>query len=217
MKDVQYAGTYLIAGGVQTLDMLIQRLHKEGVALPGSPDLFTRVYRKFGVDEAEEIRARARLKPVRDERRVVAFFASAPTTEAQNALLKTFEDPAGNPLFFMVTPSPETLLATVRSRAQRLEVSGGEETDVEAFIVATREKRLEMLKPLYEHDANEGRDMASVHAFLHALERRFAEEKMSAERAEALHAIYRAEKFVGDKGSLLKALLEQVALLTPKL
>ncbi len=211
---MQYAGAYLVAGSAQTLDLLIERLRTEGVTETGSPDLFTHTYRKFGVDEAEEIRSRARLKPVRDERRVVAFFVSAPTTEAQNALLKTLEDPAGNPLFFIVTPSPETLLATVRSRTQRLEISGGEEANVDVFLSATREKRLEMLKPLYEHDADEGRDMAGVRAFLHALERRFAEEP---NRAPALHAIYRAEKFVGDKGSLLKALLEQVALLTPKL
>lgn len=209
---MQYAGAYLIAGGETTLDLLIERLRTEGVLEQGSPDLFARVYRKFGVDEAEEIRSRARLKPVRDSRRVIAFFVSAPTTEAQNALLKTLEDPAGNPLFFIVTPSPDTLLPTVRSRAGRLEVPGGQETDVEAFLSATREKRLEMLKPLYDHD-DDGRDMAGVRAFLHALERRFAEEKL---RGEALRAIYRAEKFAGDKGSLLKALLEQVALLAPR-
>ena len=207
----QYAGAYLVSGGVHTLDVLTARLIDEGVTEAGSPDVFSRIYRKFGVDEAEEIRSRARMKPVRDERRILAFFAPAPTTEAQNALLKTLEDSAGNPLFFIVTPSPETLLATVRSRAQRFEVEGGEGADVRAFLASPREKRLEMLKPLYEHDADEGRDMASVRAFLHALERRLAEKP----DREALRAVYRAEKYVGDKGSLLKALLEQVALLIP--
>lgn len=208
-----YVGAYLVSGGVDTLPVLLERLESEGVIARGSPDLFSRVYRAFGVAEAEEIRARARMKPVRNDHRVIAFFAAAPTTEAQNALLKTIEDPAGNPLFFIVTPSPETLLPTVRSRMQRLDIGGGVGADVSQFLAATREKRIDMLKSLYEHD-DEGRDMAGVRAFLDALERRFAKEP---NRAEALRAIYRAEKFVGDKGSLLKALLEQVALLVPKL
>lgn len=207
-----YVGTYLIAGGADTLPTLVERLVSEGVIAEGSPDLFLRMYRAFGVAEAEEIRSRARMKPVRDKYRVIAFFAAAPTTEAQNALLKTIEDPAGNPLFFIITPSPDTLLPTVRSRAQRLDIEGGAGADVSGFLAATREKRLEMLKSLYEHD-DDGRDMAGVRAFLHAIEKRFATEP---NRAEALRAIYRAEKYVGDKGSLLKALLEQVALLLPK-
>lgn len=210
---MQYAGAYLVRGAARSLEAVIERLRAESVTDPGSPDLFSRVYRKFGVDEAEEIRARARLRPVRDPRRVLAFFAPAPTTEAQNALLKTLEDSSGDPLFFIVTPSPETLLPTVRSRAQLLEITQTEDTDVSAFLAATREKRLEMLKPLYGHDADEGRDMAAVRAFLHALERALSERP----DREAVRAVYRAEKYVGDKGSLLKALLEQVALLTPKI
>ncbi len=210
---MQYAGAYLVAGGATTVDTLLERLRTEGVVEIGSPDLFSRAYRKFGVEEAEDIRARIRLKPIRDPRRVVVFFAAAPTTEAQNALLKTLEEPAGNPLLFIVTPAPETLLATVRSRTQRLDIKGKEETDVEAFLGASFEERIQMLKSLYEHD-DDGRDMAAVRGFLHALERRFAEVP---NRTDALRAIYRAGKFVGDRGSLLKALLEQVALLTPKL
>jgi hypothetical protein len=74
-----------------------------------------------------------------------------------------------------------------------------------------------MLKPLYEHDEDEGRDIGAVIAFLQSLERRFAKEKLSAEKTAGIHAIYLARKYATDKGSLLKALLEQVALLTPRL
>ena len=44
-----------------------------------------------------------------------------------------------------------------------------------------------------------------------------AKEKMSPYTTASIHAIYRARKYATDKGSLLKALLEQVALLAPKL
>lgn len=216
-----YVGAYLVRGGASTLDTLIDRLGKEKVIERGSPDLFARTYRKFGVDEAEDIRARARTKPVAGESRVFAFFAPSMTTESQNALLKTLEEPSANALFFIITPSPEMLLATVRSRVQTLEIDTGKSgetlVDVDAFLDAEPQKRLDLLKPLYEHDEDEGRDMASVFAFLQSLERRFSAEKASLARNEGLEAIYRARKFAGDKGSLIKALLEQMALLTPRL
>ena len=52
-----------------------------------------------------------------------------------------------------------------------------------------------MLKPLYEHDEDEGRDMGAVVGFLQALERRFAQVKEPYEKKDGLEAIYRARKF----------------------
>lgn len=214
---MQYVGAYLVRGDVAIVETLINRLEKDGVIRRGSPDLFARVYRKFGVDEAQELRERARTKPILEERRVFVFFAASMTNESQNALLKTLEEPAAGALFFLVTPSPEVLLPTVRSRTQSLVIADNSDGSVEDFLHATPEKRLEMVKPLYDHDEDEGRDMGRVIAFLQALERRWAKEKESHGRTEALRALYRARMYAGDKGSLLKVLLEQMALLMPRI
>lgn len=217
---MKYVGAYVVRGGEGSLDSLITKLEKENVITRGSPDLFARSYRRFGVDEAEEIRARARSKAVVAPHRVFALFVPSMTTEAQNALLKTLEEPSGGAVFFLIVPSPEMLLATVRSRVQMLSVAEADESpalvDAVAFLAASPESRITMLKPLYEHDEDEGRDIGSVIAFLSALERRFAEGKMTPERDAGIHAIYRARKYATDKGSLLKSLLEQVALLAPR-
>ena len=216
-----YVGAYLVRGGEAALETLLDRLGKEKTIERGSPDLFTRAYRKFGVDEAEELRSRARSRPVAAAQRVFAFFAPTMTREAQNALLKTFEEPSAGALFFLITPSPEMLLDTLRSRLQPLVLeetsAASSPVDAKEFLAAPAAKRLEMLKPLYEHDEDEGRDMASVIAFLQAVEMRFASAKRAPETVDGIRAIYRARKYAGDKGSLLKSLLEQVALLSPKL
>lgn len=212
-------GAYLIQGSAATLETLLDKLRDDKVITRESPDLFARIYRKFGVDEAEDLRMRARSRPIAGESRVFALVASSMTQESQNALLKTLEEPSAHALFFLITPSPDMLLPTVRSRMQTLTLAGeGSESivDVDDFLAAPPQKRIEMLKPLYEHDEDEGRDMGLVLSFLQSLERRFAKEKLTPERTAGLHALYRARKFVGDKGSLLKALLEQVALLTPR-
>lgn len=218
---MQYVGAYLIRGDESTLETLLDVLEEQEVISRGNPDLFARAYRKFGVDDAEDLRARARTRPIAEAQRVFAFFAPSMTTESQNALLKTLEEPSAHALFFLIVPSPEMLLGTVRSRVQPLVIESTSLSealvDARSFLNATPQKRLDMLKPLYEHDEDEGRDMGAVIAFLQALEQKFAREKPSKEWKEGLGAIYRARKFAGDKGSLLKALLEQVALLAPRI
>ena len=172
---MQYVGAYVVRGGEGALESLVDKLEKDKITKRGSPDLFARVYRKFGVDEAEELRSRARSKPIAGDQRVFALFIPSMTTEAQNALLKTLEEPAANAVFFLVVPSPEMLLATVRSRVQTLAVQEDmsrrhvDTIDADDFLAASAEKRLTMLKPLYDHDEDEGRDIGSVIAFLQSL------------------------------------------------
>lgn len=217
---MKYVGAYIVRGGEGALEALVGTLEKEKVTHRGSPDLFLRAYRKFGVEEAEELRTRARSKPVHDASRVFALFVPSITAEAQNALLKTLEEPSASALFFLIVPSPDMLLPTVRSRVQMLTIETGKDVDLlvdaDDFLAATPEKRIVMLKPLYDYE-DEGRDVGSIIAFLGALERRFAKGTRSSARRDGLHAIYRARTYAGDKGSLLKVLLEQVALLAPKL
>jgi DNA polymerase III delta prime subunit len=214
----RYVGAYLVEGSSETLDALVDLLSKEGVVERGSPDLFLRAYRSFGVDDARDIRDRAQRKAVTRDGRIFALFAPGMTAEAQNALLKIVEEPPAGAIFFLVVPSPQTLLPTLRSRMQTMRVgTKAVNTDAESFLAATPPKRLEMLKVIYEHDDDEGRDMAKVLAFLEGLEACYAKEKPTPSRQEGLLAIYRARKYASDKGSLLKPLLEQIALLTPRI
>lgn len=216
---MQYVGAYVVRGGEHALTAVIAKLEKEKAVERNSPDFFSRSYRSFGVADAEELRGRVRSKPVRDAHRTFILFVPSMTTEAQNSLLKTLEEPAAAAVFFLITPSPEMLLPTIRSRVQMLVVESKEGellVDVGDFLAASPEKRITMLKPLYDHE-DEGRDIGAVIAFLQSLEKRFAKAKKSTETVAGIHAIYRARKYATDKGSLLKALLEQVALLAPKL
>jgi DNA polymerase III delta prime subunit len=141
--------------------------------------------------------------------------APSMTTEAQNALLKTLEEPPADALFFFIVASPESLLPTLRSRTQMLSLCGVAAESIvgiRAFLGANPTKRLDMLKPLFEKDADDKRDMSGVLTFLSALERAVG---AKGDAAPGLESVYRARKYVGDKGSLVKPLLEQVALLLP--
>ncbi|HTR19063.1 MAG TPA: hypothetical protein VMH91_03775 [Candidatus Paceibacterota bacterium] len=204
----------LVAGDSSILETIVELLRKEGIEPRGNPDVYVREYGSFGVDEARELSARASSRAISSARRVFIVFAPSMTNEAQNALLKTLEEPSADALFFIVVPSPQMLLPTLRSRAQLLALGADRNdllVDPAAFLKAKQEKRLDMLKPLLDKDEDDKRDLGASIAFLSGLEQELSRDVEK--NREGLEAVYRARKFIGDKGSLAKALLEQVALL----
>jgi DNA polymerase-3 subunit delta' len=73
------------------------------------------------VDQVRDAIDRAAYRPFEGRRRVVIVDAAdLVLTEAQNALLKTLEEPPAASTFVLVTSRPDVLLPTVRSRCQRL-------------------------------------------------------------------------------------------------
>ena len=73
------------------------------------------------VDQVRDIVERTGYRPFEGRRRVIIVDeADAMVSEAQNALLKTLEEPPSASMFVLVTSLPDELLPTVRSRCQRL-------------------------------------------------------------------------------------------------
>ncbi|MEK7479789.1 MAG: hypothetical protein AAB665_00710, partial [Patescibacteria group bacterium] len=205
--------THLVIGGPETIPSVLGFLEREGVRVEGNPDLYVRTYKQFGVEEARELRERAGSRPIAGQYRVFVVATPSMTTEAQNALLKTLEEPSAGAMFFFIIPAPDTLLATLRSRAQMLTLKTlaveHSIVDVKKFLAAMPEVRLDMLKVLLEKDEDEKRDLGNIIAFLSSLE------KILKKQPDGLRAVFRARKYMGDKGALVKPLLEQVALLVP--
>ncbi len=224
MKKALVGNTHVVAGGADDVPALFALLEEQGVELQGNPDVYVRTYKHFGIDDARELRERATLRAL-GERRVFVIVAADINREAQNALLKTIEEPMANALFFFLLPSPETLLPTFRSRAQTLllkkSTAHEEVVDAEQFLSAPPQKRLDLLKPLLEKGEDDKRDLGAMLAFLSSLERALGIDSPSVAKAmegkrEGIESVYRARKYITDKGALVKPLLEQVALLVPK-
>ena len=115
--------------------------------------------RSFHVDTVRQIRSDAYIKPNEAPRRVfILEGAEAMSEQAQNALLKVFEEPPERVLFLLTVTSAVKLLPTVRSRAQLFTLEGEERADPEdlelaaaicAAVPASGEARLlELTAPL---------------------------------------------------------------------
>ena len=73
------------------------------------------------IDEVRQAVGEVRYRPFEGRRRVLIINdADRLVPQAQNALLKTLEEPPAASQFLLVTARPDRLLATVRSRCQRI-------------------------------------------------------------------------------------------------
>ena len=88
------------------------------------PDVMSIEPGESGSIKIEQVRAaidRANYRPFEGRRRVTIIDpADALVVQAQNALLKTLEEPLPASVFVLVTSRPDTLLPTVRSRCAHL-------------------------------------------------------------------------------------------------
>ena len=80
--------------------------------------------KSIGVDQVREVCEQLAMTSMRRGYRVAVIApAEKMTTSAQNALLKTLEEPAPRTVLALVTARPSALLPTLRSRCQRIEVA----------------------------------------------------------------------------------------------
>lgn len=78
-----------------------------------------------GVDFARDLTDRSHLRPIQGRYKVyVIDEAHMLTTQAQNALLKTLEEPPDRVVFVLATTDPDRLLDTIRSRCQSYRFRG---------------------------------------------------------------------------------------------
>ena len=82
-----------------------------------NPDFYHEKFDVIGIDDSRRLKELHSSKSFKDgTKRIFIIESTGITREAQNALLKIFEEPNEDTHFFLIMPSVEMLLPTLRSR-----------------------------------------------------------------------------------------------------
>lgn len=196
---------YLLVGDSVAAEKFLHSFwEKEGVKLAGSPDYFPWTGELFGIDEARELTSRAAGKAF-TERKVFFISPDRITIEAQNALLKTFEDPYEATHFFLVVREEELVLPTLRSRVHTLRVNGEEKTESDAakFLSLNLKERLSFAKKFSDSDKNLSVLLDDILMLL----------RISGEDAEKIAHVYEARRYSDDRAASARLILEHLSLM----
>jgi|SRR3989344_4197720 len=110
----------IVLGDIGILNLLKSNLKEAGFETQANPDYFEFVATTFGIDEARELTEWSAGKPIGGEKKVAVIVTSSITHEAQNALLKTLEEPPSDTYFFLVLRNLGGIFGTLLSRVSVL-------------------------------------------------------------------------------------------------
>lgn len=214
---------FVIEAGVEEgIEMAQAWAEKElGMKVQGNPDVAVMRYGLFPVEEARRVSELAAGKAFAGTTKVVIIAATRAYHEAQNALLKLFEEPPRGTYLFLVLPTLGSLLPTLRSRVQILTLSvGSSKLEVAAleFMKASKEKRSAMIKKLTsgkdEEERRELRDEAI--AIVNGIEAVAYRNLTSVERTALLSDIATLRGYLYDRSAPVRMIMEHLSLVIPK-
>lgn len=187
------------------------------VSTKGNPDFYYREFETLGIAEGRLLQERASKKALEGNVKIFVLVYTAITREAQNALLKLFEEPVAGTYFFLITPQRDTLLPTFLSRCVTLSPPQRNDqapTLAKDFLVCTKGKRIQLLK-----DIIDAKDKARATSFLNDLEALLRKtidiQKADAETVALFKEIAKCRMYLNDRAPSVKMLLEHIALITP--
>ena len=201
----------LLVGAPEQAESYLHSLcDRWGIRLPNNPDFFAFKMETFGIEEARELRLLSTRKAVSGQALGKIFFIAPMrlTLEAQNTLLKTFEDPFPRTYFFLATRVESLIVPTLRSRMQTIRVSQDltlGSRDAETFLSLSIKDRLLFARSFALEEK-------SLSVFLDSL--LFLLRKQGG-KGELLKNVYNVRRLVGDSLVTPRLVIEHLSLVLP--
>lgn len=225
MKDLEDAyksdalhHAYLMSFSSETHDAVVRFVEDTlGFKTRGNPDVHMFTYELFGIDDGRMIQSLESNRAVTQGKKIFVLSCDSMTREAQNALLKVFEEPTEGTHFFVFVRDVGSILPTLRSRMQLITPEKVEEDTAlaQAFLKEKPAKRLVLLKEICE-----AKDKASATNFLNTLElllcTKIALENATLSELNIFKEIADTRTYIADRGASVKMLLEHLSLITPQ-
>ncbi len=161
----------------------------------------------FGIDEARNLKNLAGERAFVGDHHTFIITTSSITEEAQNAILKLFEEPPAGAIFYLIIPSETRLLPTLRSRLFLRNNKNNSETNDTAsqFRRFDYKERMEWIADIAKKDTDQLVDLV----------REISRSDLKSLPLTAKRSLLLAEKYVYNRGASKKMLIEELALSLP--
>jgi DNA polymerase III delta prime subunit len=181
----------------------------------GNPDFWQGEFNVFKIDDSRALNGSHLNKPVKFDQKVFVIFTNFITKDAQNSLLKIFEEPAANTIFFLVLPGNTDLLPTLKSRmifGKSENKDSDSKLSAEDFLNAKIGKRLETVAKIVKDIKEEKLNKSDAIIFLKNLEKALKLKEKAGNHFLAIEDIEKAISYAGDESPSIKVILEHLAL-----
>lgn len=232
IKNKQLSHGYLLAGDFEisrraALEAASALFGYPIAKLRRHPDFYHQAFESFGIKESQELKRKSSLRPMLGEKKIFILELFSFTIESANALLKIFEEPPEGTHFFVIVPSADAVIPTLRSRLIVIDSQPQQRASIleeEEFLKSLPGKRLDIVKKI-------GKDKNKAIEFLNGLEiilSKKTESSLSSRTVMegnsseseipgffALKQIQEARGFLSGRAPNVKMILEHIALILP--
>lgn len=206
----------LIEGERQAVHLALNRFFENElkIKIRGNPDFLFAEYDTFTIDEARALKDWQSKRPAAGEQKFFVLALNNATHQAQNSLLKVLEEPAAGTHFFLIAPTADIFLPTVRSRLFIVKFTGESVGDggkgAEKFLKSNIGERLAFAKSFADEIADGKKTKTDVIKFLDTIELALRNKNLA--EAAVFEELLQAKIFLRGSGSSVKMLLENLAL-----
>jgi DNA polymerase III delta prime subunit len=224
----------IVGSGAVSLELISFLEGEHGVVARGNPDVFVQKYEVLTIDDARKLKELHATRPFSSRdgndgkggRKFFILEIDSITHEAQNALLKIFEEPNEYAHFFLIIQSEELFLPTLRSRLfmvrTKRDLGQGSEGSLRTgdakvdknlanFLSSSKAERLVLVDKLAADISDDKKPKSAALDFCADLSKHLHNDGVE-KNAIALAAIAKVESYLRDRAPSIKQLLEYVAL-----
>lgn len=176
----------------------------------GNPDYRVFEENSMSVDTARELGVLQAQKNLNGGKQIFVIKVGSIGEEAQNALLKMFEEPSSDTHFFVFIPQ-DTLLPTLRSRVRMLR-GDFVEKQAPSFLKLSLPGRLAYIKKITDDISDEKQTKQSAIDLINQIEGELYQDGGAVTHALTLALCEKARTALFSRGAMTKMLLEHVAL-----
>ncbi len=175
----------------------------------GNPDFWLGEFNVLKIDESRSLALKHLNKPVKNDRKFFVISTNFITKDAQNSLLKMFEEPQADTVFFLIAPETIVLLPTLKSRLiSYYPISTKiEDNQSVVFLKGNLGKRLKITADLLKDLKDEKITKSEIIDFLKKVEKELKEKR----NLLGIEDLEKAISYSNDESPSIKVILEHLA------